>query len=299
MYLCYVDESGTSDIPGNTSHYVLVGISAPVWHWKDADREIRNIKMKYGLSGVEMHTAWMVRYYKEQKDIPNFKNLDHQQRRSAVTSARNAEILRLQRAGNPKQLRQTKKNFGKTDAYIHLTHKERMDFIKEVAECVSNWGFARIFAECVDKIYFDPSRYTFSVDEQAFEQVVSRFETFLGKLKSENDHKNYGLLIHDNNPTLAKKHTNLMKRFHAKGTLWTEVQNIIETPLFVDSQLTSMVQVADLCGYALRRYCEKGEEELFDLVYTRAERLPNNTVVSVRHFSEKSCTCKICNSRKS
>lgn len=60
-----------------------------------------------------------------------------------------------------------------------------------------------------------------------------------------------GLLIHDNNETVAKKHTKLMAKFHHKGTLWTKIDNIVETPLFVDSQLTSMVQIADLCSYSL------------------------------------------------
>ena len=31
MYLCYIDESGTSDIPGNTSHFILAGLSLPIW----------------------------------------------------------------------------------------------------------------------------------------------------------------------------------------------------------------------------------------------------------------------------
>jgi len=79
-------------------------------------------------------------------------------------------------------------------------------------------------------------------------------------------------LIHDNNETVAKKHTVLMKKFHASGTLWTNLKNIIETPLFVDSQLTGMVQIADLCAYALRRYLENNETELFDLVFQRADR---------------------------
>ncbi len=44
MYICYVDESGTPDIPCNTSHFVLAGISIPVWHWKRCDSEIETIK---------------------------------------------------------------------------------------------------------------------------------------------------------------------------------------------------------------------------------------------------------------
>jgi hypothetical protein len=106
-----------------------------------------------------------------------------------------------------------------------------------------------------------------------------------------------GLLIHDNNKTVAHRHTELMKRFHSSGTLWTQVKYIIETPLFVDSQLTSMVQIADLCSYALRRYLENNEEELFDLVFKRADR-KDGVTVGVRHFSEKSCACKICEAHR-
>lgn len=63
--------------------------------------------------------------------------------------------------------------------------------------------------------------------------------------------------------------------------------------MFVDSQLTNMVQLADLCAYALRRYLENGETELFDLVFQRADRV-GETVVGVRHFTEDECLCKIC-----
>ena len=63
-----------------------------------------------------------------------------------------------------------------------------------------------------------------------------------------------------------------------------KIQNIIETPLFVDSSLTSMIQMADLCGYALRRYLENNETILFDEVFKRADRRAQ-TVVGVRHFS--------------
>jgi hypothetical protein len=47
-----------------------------------------------------------------------------------------------------------------------------MAFLEDVARVIGNWGFARLFAECVDKIHFDPKRTKQRVDEQAFEQVV-------------------------------------------------------------------------------------------------------------------------------
>ena len=84
-----------------------------------------------------------------------------------------------------------------------------------------------------------------------------------------------------------------MIKFHKQGTLWTQVENIIETPLFVDSQLTCMVQVADLCSYSLRRFLENNETFLFDNIFKRADR-KFGKVVGIRHFSKKDCPCKIC-----
>jgi hypothetical protein len=235
----------------------------------------------------------MLRPYLEQARIPDFDGLDTKQRISQVQSYRKSEVLRLQRIANPKLLKQTKKNYKQTENYIHLTLNERKQFIKEIATSISRWGFARLFAECVDKVYFDPARTPQTISEQSFEQLVSRFEQYLHGIGKKSPNSRFGLLIHDNNETIAKKHTVLMNKFHQSGTLWTKIENIIETPLFVDSQLTSMIQIADVCAYALRRYLENGEEELFELIFQRADR-KDNIIVGIRHFTRSTCGCKIC-----
>ena len=293
MYLCYMDESGTSSIPGNTSHFILAGLSVPIWHWNDCDREVRRIKQRFDLGDAEIHTAWLLRRYLEQSKVRHFDRLSYSQRRSDVERLRKSELLRLQAQQKKKLYRQTKKNYKHTADYIHLTFDERKQFVLDVAECVSNWGFARLFAECIDKVHFDPTRTGRSVDEQAFEQVVSRYEQYLQAMSNDPDKKAFGVLIHDNNETVARKHTKLMRTFHRFGTLWTQIRNIIETPLFVDSQLTGMVQIADLCAYGLRRYLENGEAEIFDKVFERADRR-RGLAVGVRHFTDDSCACKIC-----
>ena len=298
MYLCYIDESGTSDIPGNTSHFVLAGLSIPIWHWRNADRGVSAILRNYDLEGEELHTAWLSRSYLEQSRIPNFEKLSRTARRSAVQRERNAHLLQLQQAHNSKTYRQVKKNHRHTNAYIHLTFNERRTLISEVADCVANWGLARLFAECIDKIYFEPSRTRRTIDEQAFEQIVSRFETFLTNISQTQGQRTYGLLVHDSNETIETKHTKLMRQYHEQGTLWTKISHIIETPLFVDSSLTSMVQIADLCSYALRRFVENGETALFDTIFQRADRVGEN-VVGVRHFADMSCACAICSAHRS
>jgi hypothetical protein len=132
-----------------------------------------------------------------------------------------------------------------------------------------------------------------TIDEQAFEQIVSRFEQYLARTEGGAGPRSYGLLVHDNNQTVALKHTALMRNFHASGTLWTRVDRIIETPLFVDSKLTSMVQAADLCAYAFRRFVENGESDLFSRIMPRADRV-GLKAVGVRHYTELGCVCDIC-----
>lgn len=248
MYLCYIDESGTSSIPGNTSHFILAGLAIPASYWKNCDKDIFELKSHWNLQDAEIHTAWMLRTYIEQKKIKNFESLDYDQRRSSVRTYRKQELYRLQKS-NIKAYHQAKKNYSKTESYIHLTYDERKSVIIKFSEVISRWGFARLFAECIDKIFFDPNRSSQTVDEQAFEQVVSRFEHYLQIISSKDSNNIMGMLIHDNNQTMAKRLTELMISFHKKGTLWTQITNIIETPLFVDSQLTCMVQAADVCSY--------------------------------------------------
>lgn len=294
VYFCYIDESGTPEIPGNTSHYVLAGLSVPIAYWKKCEKGINNIKKNYGLLDCEVHTGWIVRKYLEQSRIPNFDSLTHAQRRYEVSKIRKTELLKLQKSPNRNLYKQTRKNYKQTDAYIHLTHAERITFIQELADLVGNWSFARLFAECVDKIYFDPIKSKESVDEQCLEQLVSRFEKYMQIIQtSKREFKIFGALIHDNNETVSKKHTALMKRFHHRGTLWTKIEHIIETPLFVNSELTSLVQIADLCCYALRRYFENAETDLFNRIEPRFDR-KKGKIVGVRHFTESTCSCGVC-----
>ncbi|HZL17552.1 MAG TPA: DUF3800 domain-containing protein [Polyangia bacterium] len=102
------------------------------------------------------------------------------------------------------------------------------------------------------------------------------------------------MLVHDQNQTASKNLTALMRSFHSQGTTYSKIPLIIETPLFVDSELTSMVQAADLVGYALRRFIENKETDLFERIYPRFDRR-GQTLVGLRHYTGKSpCSCRIC-----
>jgi len=113
MYLCYIDESGTPEVPGNTSHYVLAGLSIPIEHWTSCDKEIATLKGRFKLQNAEIHTAWLVRDYHDQDVIKDFDKLDSARRVAEVQEFRRKELLRLQRINKPDLYRQTKKNYEK------------------------------------------------------------------------------------------------------------------------------------------------------------------------------------------
>jgi hypothetical protein len=287
MYFCYLDESGTSDSNG-TSHFVYLGIAIPANQWRSKDLEIDELKLKYNLKDIEVHTAWMVRKYPEQLQIANFEKLTHAERKNEVLKKRHQNLLAWVVGKKPNQLKEKKKFYNKTEAYIHLTFEERVRFINELAEIVGNWSDSRAFCECIKKNKFSGDMY-----ESAFQQVVTRFETFLSK-RSYNSTAQQGLLISDNNETVNRRLTLLMRKFHTDGTIWRKINHIVETPLFVDSQLTSMIQVADLMSFATRRYFENSENELFDKLKIRFDR-HYTRLVGIRHFTPgEKCGCNIC-----
>jgi len=298
MYICYIDESGTSSLSSNTSHFVLAGIAVPISQWKNSEKKIQKIKRKFLIEKAEIHTAWILRRCKQQEDINNFDSLSYSDRKDEVNKLRRAHLIQLsQNPRKSKQYHNYKKIYKQTEAYIHLTQSEREQFISEIAQLIGSFKKFRLFAECIDKIHYKPSIAPNTIDEQAFEQVVSRFESYLQIYTKTSKIKQYGLLVHDNNLTVSKKLTELMKVFHDAGTFWTKIKNIIETPLFVDSQLTSMIQIADLCAYALRRYIENSEDELFNEIIKIADE-KNGKIVGVRHFTNSSCKCLICQHHK-
>ena len=291
MYLCYIDESGVPEIGQGTSHFVLVGLSIEAWDWKNQDRAVTAVKTRFGLRNTEVHTGWMTRRYMEQEKIANFNTLDRIQRRLHAQRERDNQLVRVAALKGPNKAQELRKAYRKTEAYIHLTLDERMNFLRELADLIGSWGNTRLFSESIDKTSFGATPPTVPPREEAFTHVVNRFERYLVDIGGP---RTVGLLAHDHDDTSADRLTQLMRHFHDSGTMWNHITRIIETPFFVDSRLTVGVQLADLCAYAIRRYCENGETDLFNRIYPRAHRVAGHAV-GIRHYARgKHCTCTIC-----
>lgn len=286
MYICYLDESGVPQTnAGTTAYFVLLGLAIPATTWRAKDAEIAEILNARNFYG-EIHTAWMARMYPEQERIPDFASLNPDARKRAVLHERKQDIAKASIRGT-QAVKQLAKNYAKTLAYVHLTHDERLDILRTVADKIGSWRDTVIFADVQRKAANagDEDR----ILEHAFEQVVTRFHHYLERQEIE-----VGLIVQDQNETTARRLTQLARKYHTRGTTYSRVSRLVETPLFVDSRLTSMVQLADLCAYAVRRNFENGETDLLDRFYDRFDRAVGK-LVGIRHYTGKeACRCRIC-----
>ena len=292
MRIAYLDESGTPDLTGSTSHFVLLALAIDGESWKQKDAEIARIKARFGMENAEIHAGWLARRYPEQERVAGFEALGAAERRASAERERDAMLFRRATLRGVESLKEAKKNFRKTAPYLHLTLDERRSLLRQVVTTIAAWADATLFAECIDKRTFGGVAPKTPPFEEAFDQVVTRFHRHLESLTP----RRHGFLVQDRNETMAVRLTDLMRQFHERGTRWTaQIPLLIETPLFVDSRLTSLVQVADVCAYSLRRYLENDEADLFDTIFPRFHRSPDGRCVGVRHYrGARPCACRIC-----
>ncbi len=102
--------------------------------------------------------------------------------------------------------------------------------------------------------------------EYAFEQIISRFDRFLGRMYKKNETQR-GLLILDKS-TQETRLQGLARDFRRNGHRWGRLNNIVDVPFFVDSRATRAIQYADMVAYALWRHYEKGDSEFFNVIET-------------------------------
>jgi hypothetical protein len=287
VHIAYLDESGVVELNAGTSHFVLVALAIPASKWKAHDSRIQQIKNTHRLGDAEIHAAWMMRRYPEQQRIQGFEAMTDAQRRLSVTSERKADLAKASLRGQ-KAVKGLVRNYRHTEAFIQLTHAERVAALRAVADEVGTWQDCRLFGDVQRKSAHvgDAER----IRDFAFEQVVTRFQTFLRVAGGPDA---VGLLVHDQNETASRRLTGRMRSFHRTGTSFALIP-IIETPLFVDSKLTAMVQLADLVGYSARRFTENQETDLFERIYGRFDRR-GGRLVGLRHFTGQApCACRIC-----
>jgi len=134
--------------------------------------------------------------------------------------------------------------------------------------------------------------------ELAFEDLCSRFDMHLSKLRDAGDRQR-GLLILDKSSQETTLQ-NMAREFRVLGTRWGVVLNLADTPFFVDSKASRLVQMADHVAYATFRRYESKDTKYFDIIAQKFYRGDDGIVHGLAHKAPQDphCMCIACLSRK-
>jgi hypothetical protein len=153
---------------------------------------------------------------------------------------------------------------------------------------------ARAFACAVHKASYigrDPI-------ELAFEDLCSRFDMYLDRLRGQGERQR-GILILDES-THETTLQNMAKEFRTVGTRWgSVVHNLAETPLFVNSRASRAIQLADHVAYAVFRRYNAGDTSYFDIIASKFDSVEGvvHGLVHKQKF-DPMCMCLACASRR-
>lgn len=227
MYFVYVDESGTKDPKvkgvdknGNTIEkdrlYVLLGISLFETRWFQFESFINKTKMKH-----------MQRIHRDEGCRLELADTEVKSRWIRVPN---------ERALHP---------------FLSRLSDNEMEQLVDCFLAQPAYHAMRIFAVVVDKRYLRDHMTEEQLHRKAYELLIERVEWFL---KTEHP-KHKALMIVDNtskqmNRSLAMKHSYFQREGTSSGSL---IPHIVELPMFVESNLSNGVQLADLCAYNVYR----------------------------------------------
>jgi hypothetical protein len=126
--------------------------------------------------------------------------------------------------------------------------------------CQRHPGQVRLFAAVLEKRNFAGQ----DIAQVAFEQLSSRFDQFLGRLHQKGNTQR-GLILFDKSST-EKRIQTLAKEFKTAGHSFGKTRNYAEVPVFIDSEASRLIQLADLVAYAIFRKFEFNDGKYYDVI---------------------------------
>lgn len=133
--------------------------------------------------------------------------------------------------------------------------------------------------------------------ERTFEEQLLRFTQMLYRY-NPGAREPRGLVIADR----ARYETELQpiaRRWRESGTRFTRLTRLVEVPLFVDSHLARLVQVADVVAHVVYRRYRDGVDPLFESLLPAFDA-QDGVLHGLVHLTPgaRSCTCPACLSRR-
>ena len=175
-----------------------------------------------------------------------------------------------------------------------LTQDEARGTIKSVLSVLANaYETARAFACVVHKASY-PNRDPMEI---AFEDLCSRFDQYLQRLRNSGSvHRGLVILDKSAHETTLQQ---MSVEFRTLGTSWGVIRNLADTPLFVDSRASRVIQLADHVAYSVFRRYQARDTQYLDLIDSKFDS-EDGIVHGLAHkeLGNPDCMCIACLSRR-
>lgn len=182
----------------------------------------------------------------------------------------------------------------RTTPWNSMSREDAQGVIKAVLQVLArSYDSARAFACAVHKASY-PGR---DPVELAFEDLCSRFNLYLSRLRASGD-RQQGLLILDKS-TYETTLQRLARDFQTIGTQWGVIRNLADTPFFVDSHASRLVQLADHVAYSIFRRYNARDTQYFDIFASKFDSA-DGVVHGLAHKQtiDQNGMCPACLSRR-
>lgn len=184
---------------------------------------------------------------------------------------------------------------GNSGVWRGLQRKVREPLIHSaISTLTPHRASVRLFAIAVEKPGVSPRDPV----ELAFEEICNRFNLFLQRHHNRTGENQRGLIIMDKSRNERPLQT-LAHNFRANGARWGHFRYLAEVPLFVDSQASRLVQLADLVAWATRRRYEYSDGRFFDPLIPKFDA-DGGVIHGLYHAKgslNDTCYCPACHSR--
>lgn len=146
----------------------------------------------------------------------------------------------------------------------------------------------------------ESSKNPYEDRSRTFEEVICSFNSFLVenyRIHHEREERfgNKGLVIIDK--YREEQYKQLLDTFLEEGTKYGYLANIVDIPYFARCRDTPMLQLADLCAYAIFRFYVKHDDTYFNLIRPRLFRTVHGRLFGLKHITCNPCTCISCTSQ--
>lgn len=183
---------------------------------------------------------------------------------------------------------------GNGEPWESTARDKRLELMNEIYSLLVQERKIVLFGVAVEK----SSSHAFPCVQRACEEIVGHFDAYLSSLEASESEKQRGLMIFDESRH-EKTVQMLMSGYRTTGASFGRVKHLAEVPLFTDSKITRMLQLADFVAYAVFKNYERSDAQFFNTILKRFHqsggKLHGLFHLTARH---QECYCPACLTRR-